>query len=125
MSSTWNDAVELRPRQGNAGFDRSLSYLSKRVRALRARRGMTRKELSRRSDISERYLAQLESAGANPSLALLMRVASALSVDVHELLPYAKGSSQSSAPLRKVLGELTPEEQTAAYQLLVRHFSRH
>lgn len=122
MNSSCNDAVELRSRPQSVGFGRSLTYLSKRVRGLRARRGMTRKDLSRQSSISERYLAQLESGEANPSLALLLRVAGALGVDVHELLPYEADNDQLAAPLGSVIGQLTAEEKAAACQLLMQHF---
>ncbi|MEX0732899.1 MAG: shikimate kinase [Aquisalimonadaceae bacterium] len=125
MNSAWSDAVELKPRHESADLGRSLDFLSKRVRALRAHRGMTRKELSRQSNISERYLAQLEGGGANPSLALLLRVAGALDVDVHELLPYALNTDYLMTPLLKVLRQLSPQEEEAAYQLLVRHFPRY
>lgn len=125
MNSAGNDAVELKPRQASAGFGRSLTFLSRRVRALRAHRGMTRKQLSRLSNISERYLAQLEGGGANPSLALLLRVADALSVDIHELLPHGVASGHLMTPLLNMLRQLSPQEEEAAYQLLVRHFPRH
>lgn len=127
MNSSWNDAVAFKPkaRQESADFSRSLTFLSKRVRALRARRSMTRKDLSRQSSISERYLAQLESACANPSLALLLRVADALGVDVHELLPYGLNTDHLMSPLVKVLRQLSPEEEETAYQMLIRRFPRY
>lgn len=68
------------------GINQHLRKLSERIRALRARRGMTRKDLSRDSNISERYLAQLESGEANPSVALLWQIAHALAVDFHDLI---------------------------------------
>lgn len=62
-----------------------LSALGNRVRELRARRGMTRKMLSAEADVSERHLAQLESGEGNISVALLRRIAKALSVSIGEL----------------------------------------
>lgn len=45
-----------------------LSALGTRVREARAKRGMSRRILAHDSGVSERYLALLESGGANPSI---------------------------------------------------------
>src|SRR5258705_7910797 len=63
-----------------------LAKLGARVRELRERRGMSRKLLARESQVSERYLAQLESGDGNISIILLRRVATALGVTVGEVL---------------------------------------
>src|SRR5256885_13819203 len=47
---------------------RYLHQLGDRVREARARRGMTRKILARDSQVSERYLAQLEAGQGNISI---------------------------------------------------------
>lgn len=127
MNSSWNDAVTLKPkpRLNSTDFTQTLGFLSKQVRALRARRSMTRKELSRQSRISERYLAQLEGGCANPSLALMLRVADALGVDIHELLPCGLNTEHLMSPLVKVLRRLSPEEEETAYQMLIRRFPRY
>jgi XRE family transcriptional regulator, aerobic/anaerobic benzoate catabolism transcriptional regulator len=57
-----------------------LSFLGKRVRELRNRRGMTRKMVSREADVSERHLAQVEAGEGNISVVLLQRIAGALHV---------------------------------------------
>ena len=54
-----------------AGF---LEQLGRRVRTMRALRGMSRKVLAKVSGISERYIAQLESGKGNVSIVLLRRV---------------------------------------------------
>ena len=59
---------------------RFLVELGGRVRDLRERRGMSRKVLARASQVSERYLAQLETGNGNISVMLLRRVAAALGV---------------------------------------------
>jgi XRE family aerobic/anaerobic benzoate catabolism transcriptional regulator len=48
-----------------------LARLGARVRAMRARRGMSRRLLARDSGVSERYLAQLESGKGTISVARL------------------------------------------------------
>lgn len=66
--------------------DAYLQRLGARIRRARARRGMTRKLLSRESGISERYLAQLESGRGNASIGLLRQVAQAMHLPLVELV---------------------------------------
>jgi XRE family transcriptional regulator, aerobic/anaerobic benzoate catabolism transcriptional regulator len=63
-----------------------LVALGERVRALRARRGMTRKALSVATDVSERHLANLEYGIGNASILILLQVAQALQCSLAELL---------------------------------------
>ena len=60
--------------------------LGERVRALRARRGMTRRALSAGADVSERHLANLEYGVGNASALVLLQVANALKCSLAELL---------------------------------------
>jgi XRE family aerobic/anaerobic benzoate catabolism transcriptional regulator len=68
------------------GREPLLGLLGLRVRAARARRGMTRRTLAKDADVSERYLAQLESGGANPSVAVLRRIADAMALPLVDLV---------------------------------------
>jgi XRE family aerobic/anaerobic benzoate catabolism transcriptional regulator len=63
-----------------------LAALGRRVRHVRALRGMSRKVLSQVSGISERYIAQLESGKGNVSIKLLRRAAAAMGTRVEDLL---------------------------------------
>lgn len=63
-----------------------LGTVGARVRAQRERRGLTRRELSERSGVSERFLAQLETGRGNISLARFADVAAALAASPAELL---------------------------------------
>jgi XRE family transcriptional regulator, aerobic/anaerobic benzoate catabolism transcriptional regulator len=63
-----------------------LSRLGERVRAWRTEQGMTRKQLSAASGVSERYLAQLESGQGNMSVLLLRKVARAMGAAVERLV---------------------------------------
>jgi len=65
--------------------DDFLVAVGKRVREIRARRGMTRKQTAHEADVSERHLAQLESGEGNISIVLLRRIAVALSVSMSDL----------------------------------------
>jgi len=63
-----------------------LVSLGEQVRALRARRGMTRKALSASAGVSERHLANLEYGVGNASVLVLLQVAQALKCTLAELL---------------------------------------
>jgi len=55
-----------------------LAELGERVRTSRMRCDMSRRELARKSGISERYIAQIEAGKGNVSIVLLLRLASAI-----------------------------------------------
>ncbi len=55
-----------------------LSLLGDRVRAMRLLRDMSRRELARKSRVSERYIAQIEAGKGNVSIVLLLRIAHAV-----------------------------------------------
>ncbi|GLR86450.1 helix-turn-helix domain-containing protein [Bradyrhizobium iriomotense] len=55
-----------------------LVELGERVRSSRMRCELSRRELARRSGISERYIAQIEAGKGNVSIVLLLRLASAI-----------------------------------------------
>lgn len=52
-----------------------LAQLGGRVREMRAVHGMSRRELSRRSGLSERYVAMIEAGKGNVSIVRLLRIA--------------------------------------------------
>ena len=66
--------------------DPFLIALGERVRTLRARKGLTRRDLAQASDVSERHLASLEGGVGNASVLILRQVASALDSQLAELL---------------------------------------
>ena len=66
--------------------DPFLIALGERVRTLRARKGLTRRDLALASDVSERHLASLEGGVGNASVLILRQVASALDSQLAELL---------------------------------------
>lgn len=66
--------------------DQFLTSLGERVRALRSRRGLTRKAAALAGNISERHLANLEHGIGNVSILVLLQLANALRVSLAELL---------------------------------------
>ncbi|MDE2161311.1 MAG: helix-turn-helix domain-containing protein, partial [Burkholderiales bacterium] len=71
-----------------------LVALGERVRALRARRGMTRKAVALAAEVSERHLANLEYGIGNASILVLLQVAGALQCPLAELI----GDVTTSSP---------------------------
>ncbi len=63
-----------------------LRALGRRLRLMRARRGMTRRILSAQSGVSERYISAMEAGTGNSSILLLRALATALHVDLRALL---------------------------------------
>lgn len=63
-----------------------LKMVGENVRRARSGHGMTRKALSMKSDVSERFLAQLETGTGNASILVLRQIAEALDVSVVSLL---------------------------------------
>lgn len=74
--------------EGGHGVAREpfLVGLGERVRALRARKGMTRRALATASAVSERHLANLELGVGNASILVLRQIAAALACTPAELL---------------------------------------
>jgi transcriptional regulator with XRE-family HTH domain len=60
--------------------------LANNMRQLREARGLTQQQVAKRAGVPRPTWANLESGGANPTLAVLVRVASALSVSLEELV---------------------------------------
>ena len=77
--------------------------LGERVRALRSRRGITRKALSLAADVSERHLANLEYGIGNASILVLLQVARALQCSLAELLGDVTTSSPEWLLIRELL----------------------
>jgi XRE family transcriptional regulator, aerobic/anaerobic benzoate catabolism transcriptional regulator len=80
-----------------------LVALGERVRALRSRRGMTRKAVAVAADVSERHLANLEYGIGNASFLVLAQVAQALQCPVAELIGDVTTSSPEWLMLREML----------------------
>jgi len=112
------------PHQGALSPDDAafLHDVGDRLRLVRARRGMTRKILSRASGVSERYLAQLESGQGNISIRLLRAVARALSVPMAELLAENPERRIEQVMLEQFLSRLSETELAEARDLLHQRF---
>ena len=94
----------------------TLVELGARVRAWRARRGMTRKALATDSGLSERFLADVESGKGNVSINSLAAAAQALNITVVDLLQEAQRPALARAS--GMLARLDDAQLDQAYALL-------
>lgn len=86
-----------------------LVALGDRVRAIRSRRGMTRKATAASADVSERHLANLEYGEGNVSILVLLQVANALQCSLAELV----GDTTTSSPEWLMIRELLEQRDEA------------
>ena len=99
-----------------------LETLGERLRSLRAERGMTRKNLSAESGVSERYLAQMESGQGNVSIILLRQIAQAMRISLEALV---RETPEPEAELKlaiELLSRLTAGQLVDARALLNNRF---
>ncbi|GAB3474671.1 helix-turn-helix transcriptional regulator [Polaromonas eurypsychrophila] len=94
----------------------TLAELGARVRAWRARRGMTRKALATDSGLSERFLADVESGKGNVSINSLEAAARALNISILDLMQDAL--RPALARVQGLLGRLDDTQLDQAYALL-------
>jgi len=98
-------------------MDDSASNLGENVRVLREGRGLTQAQIAKVAGIPRATWGNMESGEANPTLAVLVRVAAALQVRLEELLApprrAARHYSESELPERKrgdvTIRKLLPE----------------
>lgn len=107
----------------DAGNKATLSELGARVRAWRARRGMTRKALAADSGLSERFLADVESGKGNVSINSLDAIARALNITILELLQDAP--RPALARVQGLLTRLDDGQLDQAYGQLAIAFGLH
>jgi XRE family aerobic/anaerobic benzoate catabolism transcriptional regulator len=86
--------------------------LGERVRALRSRRGMTRRAVALAADVSERHLANLEYGIGNVSMLVLLQVAGALQCSLAELI----GDMTTRSPEWLLLREMLEHRDEATLQ---------
>ena len=103
------DAEPEEARAARRGDDYLVS-LGRRVREMRAIRGMSRKMLSRVSGISERYVAQLEGGQGNVSILLLRRVCAAIGVRLEDLIAEPAAQPPDWLVIRDLLRSARPEQ---------------
>lgn len=107
------EAAEQSRRDDAAAVD-YLTELGARVRAARARRGMTRKILAHDSGVSERYLAKLETGEGNISVLVLRQIADAMDMKMLDLVSVGEQLSPQMQTLYQLATQMTEEELVQA-----------
>jgi len=95
-----------------------LKMVGERVRAARARKGLSRRVLSEISGVSPRYLAQLESGQGNISIALLLKIARALDFSVEWLVSRDDPWSSETAMARFLFSNATSDQRRRVLEIL-------
>ncbi|MEA3182358.1 MAG: family transcriptional regulator, aerobic/anaerobic benzoate catabolism transcriptional [Gammaproteobacteria bacterium] len=98
-------------RSGDALEDADTAFLigiGAAIREARAQRGMSRMALAESAGVGERYLAQVELYGGNPSIVFLRRVAGALGMQLLTLLE-SVGARPAQKLIRRFLDGLPPD----------------
>jgi XRE family aerobic/anaerobic benzoate catabolism transcriptional regulator len=102
--------------------DPFLAALGERTRALRARRGLTRKGLAKAAEVSERHLANVEMGVGNASVLFLRQLAQALNCSLAELVGDETASSPEWLMIRELLHSRTDAELVQARGALASMF---
>ncbi len=102
--------------------DPFLISLGERTRALRARRGLTRKGLAKAADVSERHLANVEMGVGNASVQFLRQLAQALNCSLAELVGDETASSPEWLMIREILRGRSDAELVQARSALASMF---
>ena len=101
-----------------------LTTLGERIRALRARRGMTRRGLAAQSGVSERFLAEVEGGKGNPSVLTLRQLATALDVKMELLAIEGFDPNVEFAHTTELLQSLNEAELREAQQWIADRFGQ-
>jgi XRE family aerobic/anaerobic benzoate catabolism transcriptional regulator len=106
----------LTPAAESAGEVRDpfLTVLGERVRALRSRRGLTRKALARLAEVSERHLANVESGVGNASIQFLRQLAAVLNCSLVEMIGDETATSPEWLMIREILRGRSDDELAKA-----------
>lgn len=101
--------LQLYPKADDVSEQEFIRIVGERVRTARARKGMSRKALSEASQVSLRYLAQLEAGEGNISIALLKRISRALDHRIEWLVgdddPWTSDVVRAASLFRNATGD--------------------
>ncbi len=119
-----DDRIPPERAHSEPGDQAFLRAIGERLRTVRARRGVTRRDLSRLSAVSERYIAQLEAGSGNVSVLLLRRIARALGIGAEELVAERAEQSRERRLLEHLVAQLPESRLPEAQALLQSRFGR-
>lgn len=94
------------------------AIISRKVKSLRAQRGISKRTLSFLTDISERYLSRLENCTSNPTVDILWRICLALDVSIQDLVADYPGVAIKHPGLSSILSRSSLEDQEGIYNFI-------
>lgn len=99
----------------------AVRHFGRRVRELRLSQGMKQASLARKAEFSLSYITRLEKGEAEPGLGLVVKIAAALGVPTHELLPEVSADPWPGmeAEARKRLEAILARKDQDALQALL------
>ena len=96
--------------------------LGRRIRSLRNIKGWTQQELGNRADINYKFLGEIERGQQNPSFDVLVKIATALEVELPEFFRFEHEISdrkEIEARIKKILKEI-PDDTLRQILMLLR-----
>jgi XRE family transcriptional regulator, aerobic/anaerobic benzoate catabolism transcriptional regulator len=115
-----NSSVDSRkPQNADEIF---LASIAMSVRAARARRGLTRKQLADEAGVSSRKLSQLEMADGSISVLLLRRITDALNISLADLFMAVREPQPEKRFIQNLLERLPDHRLQEVAQKLMREF---
>jgi XRE family transcriptional regulator, aerobic/anaerobic benzoate catabolism transcriptional regulator len=107
-------------KQANSQNSANSVEVGQRIRAARAKAGVTRKQLAITSGASERYLAHLEAGSGNPSVDMLAAIADALDMAIADLLPLGGERGEVEARAAAIMRRLPKGKLQSAIEWMKR-----
>ncbi|MBI4822938.1 MAG: helix-turn-helix transcriptional regulator [Nitrospirae bacterium] len=94
-------------------------FIGRRIQELRKAQGLSQEKVAERADISPNYLSRIECGKENPTLDMLIKLASAIQVEMWEIFDF--GHIAHHKELRKTIQNLarTTDEQKLRLALKV------
>lgn len=97
-------------------MEKELVLLGKKIAKLRNQRNMTQEALAEMVERSPNHISKLELATSNPSFELLVKIAKALDVEMHELFMFEEKTRQRKA--KEELEKLINSENESTVNLI-------
>jgi len=97
-----------------------LRILGKRIKELRIKHGLSRRQLAKKSNIHYQFMGGIERGSENPTLAVLWKIASALEAPIRELFGYdlhVRNPAQMRKRLKDGIGRCTDSEVSLLYRV--------
>ncbi|MAW86029.1 MAG: transcriptional regulator [Phyllobacteriaceae bacterium] len=95
-----------------------IAMVGERVRMARNRKGISRRQLSELSGVSQRYLAQLEGGDGNVSIALLRKIANSLDFEVEWLVGRDDPWTSDAITLMRLFRQATRDQRARVMEIL-------